>query len=109
VLIVASYLAPKVKWGLIDRYLVLAEMEGIEAILVLNKVDLLNQSDNQSFQEEARSRRELYRSLGYQVFELQANSEKSTDEIKALGEVLKGKISLLSGHSGVGKSTIVNR
>jgi len=110
ILIVASYLSPKVKWGLIDRYLVMAESEGISAIIALNKADLLQDAERQEERAEAEAMVELYRNLGYRVFSLQANAKgaKRHADIKRLGELLKDKITLLSGHSGVGKSSLVN-
>ena len=53
---------------------------------------------------------ELYRSIGYQVLTMQANAPgaKKSAAVQKLGEILKGKITLLSGHSGVGKSSLVN-
>lgn len=109
--IVASYRNPTVKWGLIDRYLVLAESEGVGAIIVLNKRDLLEADDERDeFIAQAREMAAIYRSLGYPVLEVQANDEDaaSDPQIKQLKKLLKGKVSLFSGHSGVGKSSIVN-
>lgn len=109
--IVASYRNPTVKWGLIDRYLVLAESEGISAIIILNKRDLLTEPGEQSeFVEQCREMAEIYRSIGYPVFEIQANQEQVADDpqVIQLTKALNKKISLFSGHSGVGKSSIVN-
>jgi ribosome biogenesis GTPase len=108
-LIVASYLAPRIKWGLIDRYIVLAEAERIEPILIFNKKDLLEEkrATHPEFYEECADHAAYYRSLGYKVFSVQANDiDKKTK--KELEEIFSGKISLLSGHSGVGKSSLVN-
>ena len=109
-LVVASYLSPKVKWGLIDRYLVLAESENIPAIVVLNKEDLLRDEGSGEEIAEGEAMVELYRSIGYQVLTMQANAPgaKKSAAVQKLGEILKGKITLLSGHSGVGKSSLVN-
>jgi ribosome biogenesis GTPase len=108
--IVASYLRPKIRWRLIDRYLILAEEQGIPAILVFNKADLLETDEaSPQFVEECRSFEELYRALGYQVFSLSTLNMKRRDaQWKALKDVLSNKISILSGHSGVGKSSLVN-
>jgi ribosome biogenesis GTPase len=108
-LIVASLLKPKVKWGLIDRYLVLAESEGLEAIIVLNKKDLLA-DEKPAFIQQVSTMVEIYRGLGYTVLQMQANSKKvmKSVEVHELKEKLAGKITLLSGHSGVGKSSVVN-
>lgn len=108
-LIVASYVGPTVKWGLIDRYLVLAELQGIRPLIVLNKKDLLV-SEKEEFQRECLENIETYKRLGYQVFSVQANSPlaKKNIDVQELKMALKGKVSMLSGHSGVGKSSLVN-
>lgn len=108
-LIVASYLSPAVKWGLIDRYLVLAELQGIKPIIVLNKKDLLA-NEKQQFIDDCAANVGVYRSLGYKVYSVQANAPlaKKNIEVQELKMDLKGKISMLSGHSGVGKSSLVN-
>lgn len=109
--IVASYRNPTVKWGLIDRYLVLAESEGIGAVIVLNKRDLLSlEQEHEAFVKQCHEMTETYRSIGYPVFEIQANEDNAADDpqIKNLQKILAKKISLFSGHSGVGKSSIVN-
>lgn len=109
-LVVASVLKPKVKWGLIDRYLVLAELQGLPAIIVLNKKDLLKTEGSKEFQEECAERIAYLKSLGYTVYLVQATAPGAlkTADIKALQKDLLGKTSLLSGHSGVGKSSLVN-
>ncbi|MBP9707623.1 MAG: ribosome small subunit-dependent GTPase A [Oligoflexales bacterium] len=109
-LIVASYLNPKIKWGLIDRYLCIAELNHLPAIIVLNKKDALEESQDEDFKKECISEMENYKALGYPVINLQANSprvKKSTDFYE-LSLLLKNKISIVSGHSGVGKSSLVN-
>ncbi len=109
-LVIASYLDPLIKWGLIDRYLVLAELEHLPAIVVLNKADLLIEKGEPDFVEQCRIKAEAYREMGYQVLEIQANDSKfkKSDVFKEIKTLLKDKISIVSGHSGVGKSTIVN-
>jgi ribosome biogenesis GTPase len=108
-LIVASYVGPTVKWGLIDRYLVLAELQGIRPIIVLNKKDLL-QDEKEDFRASCDENINNYRTLGYQVFSVQANaaSARKNIDIQELKMLLKGRVSMLSGHSGVGKSSLVN-
>ena len=107
-MIVASYLSPTVKWGLIDRYLVLAESENIPTIIVLNKKDLLK--DDPVLAAEAKEMRAIYESLGYSVYSVQANASGAlqTKDFQAIKAQLDGKVTLLSGHSGVGKSSVVN-
>ncbi len=105
-LIMASYLKPKVKWGLIDRYLVLAEAENITPIIVLNKKDLLDEDPD--FKAHCQEYTEHYRKLGYEAFSIQANRGRLTADVKRIGERIAGKIALISGHSGVGKSSLLN-
>ena len=107
-LIVSSYQNPLVKWGLIDRYLVLAEEQGIDAIIVLNKSDLLA-AENDAFNAKCQAELLNYRQLGYQVFSIAAEKMKRFDpDRKAIANLLTGKTSILSGHSGVGKSSLIN-
>jgi ribosome biogenesis GTPase len=110
VMIVASFLSPTVKWGLIDRYLVLAESEGMPSIIVLNKRDLLDKEPNAEFVAQCREMVDVYKSLGYPVFTLQANDDDALDDpqVEEIESLLKDKITLLSGHSGVGKSSVIN-
>ena len=109
IIIVSSYLNPRVKWGLIDRYLVLAEHEHIKATIIFNKKDLLAESDKESFISLCEDYEKLYKSLGYEVLSLQANKDKMDKKSeKALKNLFKNHITLLSGHSGVGKSSITN-
>jgi ribosome biogenesis GTPase len=107
-MIVASYLSPGIKWGLIDRYLVLAESESIPSIIVLNKRDLL--ASDPALAAEAAEKLEVYRSLGYAVHSVQANAPgaAASDAFQAIRAELDSKVTLLSGHSGVGKSSVVN-
>ena len=108
-LIVSSYRNPKVRWGLIDRYLVLAESEGISPTIILNKIDLIR--DDLDFQTKCLAHVAHYRKIGYHVLEIQATVRgfKKTNEYKELVCLFKSHITLLSGHSGVGKSSLVNQ
>lgn len=85
----------------IDRFLVTAEAYGIEAVLLFNKVDSYNEEELLEIKYLAA----LYRKIGYTCIGISAKSEKNIDEVKAL---MKDKVSMFSGHSGVGKSTLVN-
>jgi len=109
--VVASVLNPEVRWGLIDRFLVQAEWEGIPVAIVLNKIDLLNdpQLADPAFLETYQRRVSIYRSIGYPVFEICALRPKKTmAAVKELRSLFKGKLVGFAGHSGVGKSSLVN-
>jgi ribosome biogenesis GTPase len=99
VVIVASFVAPPLKTGLIDRFLVMAGVEGAEAVILFNKVDLLGSRD------EGAAVAGLYRSLGYSAL---MTSTVTGEGMAALREHVAGRVSLLAGHSGVGKSSLLN-
>lgn len=85
----------------IDRFLVTAEAYGIEAVLVFNKTDTYDEatSDEQLFLQY------VYSQIGYTCLRISALEK---DGLEALKELMKGKVSMFSGHSGVGKSTLIN-
>ena len=100
-ILIATLVFPRTSLGFIDRFLVAIESFRIPGVLIFNKQDLLN-DEMKEFQSELM---ELYESLGYTCMATTAVSEEGLEDFSAL---LKGKVSLLSGHSGVGKSTLVN-
>jgi ribosome biogenesis GTPase / thiamine phosphate phosphatase len=105
---VASYLKPTIKWGLIDRYLTIAEVQELPITIVLNKKDLLKEGTKE-FLSQCSERVAYYRSLGYEVIELQATKRsKCRSSVERLRDIFNNSISLVSGHSGVGKSSLVN-
>lgn len=85
----------------IDRYIAAAEAGGIEPLICFNKVDLLLPGEMENFQRDV----EHYRRLGYHVF---CTSTQTREGIEALLEMLKGKLSVFTGSSGVGKSSLIN-
>lgn len=87
--------------NLIDRYLVAAETAGIPPVILLNKIDLIN-DDNQ---EQLNTLLQTYTDLGYQVLRTSTKQQNSMDE---LYDFLGGKTSVFVGQSGVGKSSLVN-
>lgn len=101
VLIVASVAKPRTSTGFINRILVTAEAYGIPAALVFNKADIMNEREREDTAELA----DEFDFLGYPTFITDALSRKGTDEVK---DFLKGKTALVTGHSGVGKSTLLN-
>lgn len=98
VVIVVAAADPKPKWRLVDRYLVAAEAEGISAMIWVTKTDLPRS-------ERALQDAQLYARLGYPVARATAHDMASVD---ALRTRLAGRVCVLVGHSGVGKSTLVN-
>jgi ribosome biogenesis GTPase len=100
-LLVTTLAQPKTSTGFMDRFLATAEAYSIPTIIVFNKVDVYGSEEK----EELAYRKAVYSSIGYQVLETSATEGSGLDR---LSEVLKGKTTLLSGHSGVGKSTLIN-
>lgn len=98
-LVIVSAVSPPLREGLIDRYLVTAEHLGVRPIIVLNKVDLEPDGRQQALLDQ-------FRELDYQVLITSAITGEGIDSLR---ESLKGLASALVGHSGVGKSTIINR
>ena len=93
---------PQTSTTFIDRFLASAEAYRIPVVLLFNKIDLLDASERRY--QELLSR--LYTTIGYRCLALSAQTGEG---IEALRELLIGQISLLSGNSGVGKSTLINR
>ena len=85
----------------IDRFLVTAEAYSIKTVLLFNKVDTYDEDTLL----EVKYLAALYRQIGYECIGISATTGKNVDKVKAL---MKGKVSMFSGHSGVGKSTLVN-
>lgn len=85
----------------IDRFLATAEAYSIQVILVFNKMDLYNIEEK----AEVLYLKDIYEPIGYTCIEVSATEGKNIDEIKAM---MRGKVNVFAGHSGVGKSTLVN-
>ncbi len=92
---------PPTTTSFIDRFLVTAEAYDIEAILVFNKVDTFDEAtlDEQLYLQF------IYSRIGYKCLRVSSVNEKGIDELRA---EMTGNVSMFSGHSGVGKSTLVN-
>lgn len=106
ILMVSSVNNPKLKWGLIDRYIVLAELQEIPIVLVINKNDLWKSLPKVE-QKEHIELIEEYRKIGYDIILMSADNA-AFEEIESLKKLFDKKVSIITGHSGVGKSTIVN-
>jgi ribosome biogenesis GTPase len=85
----------------IDRFLVTAEAYGIKTILLFNKIDTYDEETLL----EVKYLESIYRKIGYECINISATTGRNIDKVKAL---MEGKVSMFAGHSGVGKSTLVN-
>ncbi|SIS49498.1 ribosome small subunit-dependent GTPase A [Belliella pelovolcani] len=95
---------PRTSLGFIDRFLVSTESFRIPATIIVNKMDLVEKEKDLEYLQDIH---EIYELLGYPVIEISATTESGLKE-KFL-PLLKGKTTLMSGHSGVGKSTLLNK
>lgn len=93
--------SPPTFTSFIDRFLVTAEAYDIPAILLFNKVDTYSDEE----MREAQFLASVYRKIGYQCLGISGSTGKNIDKVK---ELMTGKVSMFSGHSGVGKSTLIN-
>ncbi|MDA0794033.1 MAG: ribosome small subunit-dependent GTPase A [Bacteroidetes bacterium] len=85
----------------IDRFLVTAEAYHIPAVLVFNKMDTCSPEQENEIDALAT----IYQTIGYKTLKISATEGQNIDEIKSM---MQGKVSMFSGHSGVGKSTLIN-
>lgn len=99
--LVVTLASPPTSLGFIDRFLVTAEAYDIPAGLIFNKLDLFSEEGLEVLDEY----KHIYSSIGYPCYEVSALEGTNVEEVKAL---LKAKTTLLTGHSGVGKSTLIN-
>ena len=101
-ILVVTVANPQTSTTFIDRFLASAEAYRVPVILVFNKTDLLD-DDMRRYQEAMVN---LYQTIGYECHQISAENGDGVDGLRPL---LKDKIALLSGNSGVGKSTLINR
>jgi len=101
VYLLVTLVAPETTTGFIDRFLVSAEAYHIQATLLFNKVDLFIEEELKMLDEF----KDIYRSIGYPCHNISATSPQSVEFLK---NDIKGKKVMFGGHSGVGKSTLVN-
>ncbi len=93
--------SPITSTGFIDRFLVSANAFGVSVILLFNKVDIYNTKELSLLEELVN----IYKEIGYRCITISALNDNLND----IKSILKGKNNLVSGHSGVGKSTIINK
>jgi ribosome biogenesis GTPase len=99
--LLATVKEPRTSQGFIDRFLVACEMYHVPAIIIFNKLDLYQDKDLLQLE----SFRDMYEEIGYTVLGISIRNKIGLEEAK---ELLRGKTTLLSGHSGVGKSSFIN-
>ncbi len=97
-LIVFAFHSPEPAWGLLDRFLIMMERNGISSVICINKDDLASGDESDAI-------RGIYESAGYKVLVTSVREERGLDKVR---EVLKGKVTSLAGPSGVGKSSLIN-
>jgi len=100
-LLIATLKEPRTSQGFIDRFLVASEMYHVPSIIVLNKADLYKKKELDKFEVW----KEMYEAIGYKVVLMSIKENEGIENVK---ELLKNKTTLISGHSGVGKSTFIN-
>lgn len=101
-ILIATISNPRTSTGFIDRFLVTAEAFYIPAIIVFNKIDLYDDKSNNLLNKFV----DVYENIGYKCLKVSADKNINLDELNLL---LQNKTSLISGHSGVGKSTLINK
>ena len=99
--LIVTLASPRTSMGFIDRFLVTAEAYDIPAKLIFNKLDLFNEEGLEILEEY----QAIYENAGYPCYSVSAIKKTNLDQIR---ELLKDKVTLVSGHSGVGKSTLIN-
>ncbi len=100
--LVATLFNPETSTTFIDRFLATAEAYQVPAVLAFNKIDLLVTEESREYLNEIKA---MYERIGYPVITMSAATGEGADQLR---DLLKGKMSLLSGNSGVGKSSIIN-
>ncbi|MBD0366022.1 MAG: ribosome small subunit-dependent GTPase A [Flavisolibacter sp.] len=100
-LLLATLKEPRTSQGFIDRFLVACEMYHVPALIVFNKFDLYREKEKERFG----AFKEMYGQIGYPVIGMSVKEKKGIEEVHQL---LRNKLTLISGHSGVGKSSFIN-
>jgi ribosome biogenesis GTPase len=101
-LLFATIIEPRTSQGFIDRFLISSESFHIPTIIVFNKADLYKKKEEEKFE----TFKKMYEAIGYVVKKISVEKNEGVEELQQL---LKDKVTLLSGHSGVGKSSFLNK
>ena len=100
-IIIVTLAEPRTSTGFIDRFLITAEAYHIPAVIIFNKIDLYNDGK----MEELLTLKSVYEAAGYPCYAVSALTGENTGDVV---ELLKDRVSLVAGHSGVGKSALIN-
>ena len=100
-IIIVTLAEPRTSTGFIDRFLITAEAYHIPAVIIFNKIDLYNDGK----MEELSTLKRVYEAAGYPCYAVSALTGENTGDVI---ELLKDRVSLVAGHSGVGKSALIN-
>lgn len=101
VFLIITISSPVTSTNFIDRFLLTSNAYSINTVLLFNKIDLLDGAEKKVLKKLI----EIYTNIGYKCFEISAKNQYNTDKVKFL---MKDNISMFGGHSGVGKSTLIN-
>jgi ribosome biogenesis GTPase len=92
---------PRTSQGFLDRFLTACEAYHVPAVIIFNKSDLYREKEKNKYEEL----KEMYEGIGYKVVLMSVKLGEGVEEVKSM---LSNKVSLISGHSGVGKSSFIN-
>ena len=101
VFLIITISSPVTSTNFIDRFLLTSNAYSINTVLLFNKIDLLDEAEKKVLKKLI----EIYTNIGYECFEISAKNQYNIDKVKFL---MKDNISMFGGHSGVGKSTLIN-
>jgi ribosome biogenesis GTPase len=101
VFLIITISSPVTSTNFIDRFLLTSNAYSINTVLLFNKIDLLDNTEKKVLKKLI----EIYTNIGYKCYEISAKNKFNTDKVEYL---MKDKVSMFGGHSGVGKSTLIN-
>ena len=101
-IVIVTLTEPRTSTGFIDRFLITAEAYHIPAMIIFNKIDIYDEKTRENLDKL----KEIYEAVGYPCLAVSARTGQNTDQVH---DLLADKVSLIAGHSGVGKSALINR